>query len=262
MNQGTGKVSKFFTILVFIFIVIPLIIIIGTSFAGESYLAFPPKSFSLKWFHNVFKYEMFRNSFKVSLEISILSTLIAMLIGIPSAYILSRYEFRFKNVLNSFFLSPILIPGIILGFALLRYLILVLKLPIYMSLLIGHVIIVIPYIIRVISSSLTSFDYSIEEASISLGASKVRTFFTIVLPNIKSGVIAAFILAFINSFNDVPVSLFLVGPGISTLPIQMLSYVEFYFDPTVSALSTLMMIVTAILMYIIERTLGLSHFTK
>jgi putative spermidine/putrescine transport system permease protein len=128
--------------------------------------------------------------------------------------------------------------------------------------LIGHTIVILPYIIRVISSSLENFDYSIEEAAISLGAGGLKTFFIIILPNISSGMIAAFILAFINSFNNVPISIFLSGPGVSTLPIQMMSYVEYYFDPTVSALSVVLMIMTAILMFIIERTLGLSFFAK
>lgn len=96
----------------------------------------------------------------------------------------------------------------------------------------------------------------------SLGANKVKTFFTIVLPNIRSGVIAAFILAFINSFNNVPISLFLTGPGVSTLPIQMLIHVEYNFDPTIAALSVVLMAMTAVLMFIIEKTLGLSYFAK
>lgn len=134
--------------------------------------------------------------------------------------------------------------------------------PIYTSLLIGHTIVIIPYIIRVIGSSLEGFDYAIEEAAMSLGAGKMQTFFKVVFPNITSGVIAAFMLAFINSFNNVPVSIFLTGPGVSTLPISMMSYVEYNYDPTVSALSVLLMIMTIVVMFIVEKTLGLSYFSK
>jgi putative spermidine/putrescine transport system permease protein len=120
----------------------------------------------------------------------------------------------------------------------------------------------LPFIIRVIASSLSNFDFSIEEAAESLGASKLGTFFKIVLPNIKSGIIAAVMIAFLESFNNVDISVFLTGPGVSTFPIQMLAYVENYFDPTIAAISVLLMILTAVLMFIIERLMGLSYFTN
>lgn len=261
MNKKSKGLS-IFAFLVYFFLLAPLVIIIATSFGPDKSLVFPPKGFSLKWMANIFKIEMFRKSFLISMQLSIIGTVIALILGIPAAYALSRYNFKGKNFLNSIFLSPVIIPGIVLGFSLLRYLVIYSKLPIYTSLLIGHVIIIIPYIIRVISSSLSNFDYSIEEASMSLGANKIKTFFVVVLPNIRSGVIAAFILAFINSFNNVPVSVFLTGPGISTLPIQMLIHVEYNFDPTIAALSVVLMFMTGLLMFAIERTLGLRYFAK
>ncbi len=261
MNKK-NKPLTIFAFLVYLFLLAPLVIIIISSFGPDKALIFPPKGFSLKWIANVFKIEMFRKTFFVSMQISIIGTLIALILGTPAAYALSRYNFKGKNFFNSIFLSPVLIPGIVLGFSLLKYLVSFLGLNVYMSLLIGHIIIIMPYIIRVISSSLSNFDYSTEEAAMSLGCSKLRTFFIVVLLNIKSGVIAAFILAFINSFNNVPVSVFLTGPGVSTLPIQMLIHVEYNFDPTIAALSVMLMIMTALLMFIVEKTLGLSFFTE
>ena len=261
MNRKSKGLS-IFAFFVYFFLLAPLVIIIATSFGPDKALIFPPRGFSLKWMANIFKVKAFRETFLISMQLSVIGTVIALILGIPAAYGLSRYNFKGKNFFNGIFLSPVLIPGIVLGFSLLRYLVIFSKLPIYTSLLIGHVIIIIPYIIRVISSSLSNFDYSIEEASMSLGANRIKTFFVVVLPNIRSGVIAAFILAFINSFNNVPVSLFLTGPGISTLPIQMLIHVEYNFDPTIAALSVVLMLMTAILMLIIERTLGLKFFAK
>ena len=130
------------------------------------------------------------------------------------------------------------------------------------ALLVGHTILVLPYSVRVVSASLSAFDFSAEEAAISLGSPPLRTFFTIVLPNIRSGVMAAFILAFITSLNDVSISVFLTGPGLSTLPIQILTYVEQFFDPTVASVSVLLMFLTVGVMAIVERTLGLTHFAK
>ena len=261
MNRKSRALSIFAS-LVYFFILAPLVIIVATSFGPDKALAFPPQGFSLKWMAKIFTVDMFRKTFLISMQISIIGTIMALIMGIPAAYALSRYDFKGKNFLNGIFLSPVLIPGIVLGFSLLKYLVIFSKLPVYSSLLIGHTIITMPYIIRVISSSLSSFDYSIEEASVSLGANKIKTFFMIVLPNIRSGVIAAFILAFINSFNNVPISVFLTGPGVSTLPIQMLIHVEYNFDPTIAALSVVLMAMTAILMFIIEKTLGLRYFAK
>lgn len=144
----------------------------------------------------------------------------------------------------------------------LKYVIITYNLPVYTALLLGHTVIMLPFIIRVIASSLANFDFAVEEASLSLGAGRLKTFFTVVLPNIKSGIIAAVLIAFLESFNNVDISVFMTGPGISTFPIQMLLYVENNFDPTIAAISVLLMLFTAVLMFLIERLMGLSYFTK
>lgn len=257
-----NRFLTFLTVLVYFFIFAPLVIIIMTSFGPDSYIAFPPKGFSLTWYSNILSSKMFVRTFSISIRIAVLATFIALIIGIPSAYSLSRFNFKGKSVTKNIFFSPIIVPGVVFGFSLFNYLVISLKLPVYTSLLLGHTIIIIPYIIRVVASSLENFDYSIEEAAVSLGATRLKTFFIIVFPNITSSIIAAFMLAFINSFNNVPVSIFLTGPGISTLPISMMSYVEYNYDPTVSALSVLLMLMTIGIMFIIERTLGLSYFSN
>jgi putative spermidine/putrescine transport system permease protein len=257
-----GKLLTFFVILVYIFVFAPLVIVVVTSFGAESIVAFPPKGFSLKWFFNIFKSQSFMKTFAISMQISLGATLIALLFGVPAAYGLSRYDFKGKSVIKNFFFSPVIIPGVVVGFSLFQFIIVRLRFPVMMSLLIGHIIVIIPYIIRVIGSSLENFDYAIEEAAVSLGAPRWKTFFKVVFPNITSGVIAAFLLAFIDSFNNVPVSIFLTGPGVSTLPISMMSYVEYNYDPTVSALSVLMMLITVLIMFVVERTLGLNFFSK
>lgn len=249
-----------FVVLVYIFLFGPLVIIAMTSIGTKNYIAFPPTGFSLQWFINVFKSETFMNSMVTSLVISTISTLAALVIGMPAAYGLSRYDFKGKGSLKNFFFSPIMIPAIVVGFSLFQFLLVKLNLSVYMSLFLGHTLVIIPYIIRVVGSSLEVFDYSIEEAAMNLGCKKSQTFFKVVLPNITSGVMAAFMLAFINSFNNVPVSIFLTGPGVSTLPITMMNYVEYNYDPTVSALSVILMILTVIVMYILEKTLGLRNF--
>ncbi|MBS4207004.1 ABC transporter permease [Bacillus sp. FJAT-50079] len=260
--QEKSRGLALFTFLVFVFLLGPLVIISITSFEGGNILKFPPEQFSFRWYENIFQVKMFISTFKTSILVSFAGNILALLLGVPAAYALSRFDFKGKTILNTFFISPILIPGIVLGFTFLRYIVVAYHLPIYTALFIGHTIIMLPFIIRVISSSLANFDFSIEEAAESLGASKLGTFFTIVLPNIKSGIIAAVMIAFLESFNNVDISVFMTGPGVSTLPIQMLTYVENYFDPTIAAISVLLMILTALFMFIVERLMGLSYFTK
>ncbi|MBO6885613.1 MAG: ABC transporter permease [Marivita sp.] len=250
------------TVLVYIFLIGPLVIIFGASVSDTTFLAFPPQGLTLHWFENIWEISAFRRTIVTSLQVALVGTFIALLIGIPAAYALNRHRIHLPGWLSTLFVLPILVPEIVIGFSLLRSVNVELGVPVFASLLIGHTLLVLPYVIRVISAALASFDFSIEEAAVSLGSHPVKTFFTIVLPNVRSGVIAAFILAFITSINDVSVSLFLTGPGISTLPIQILAHVEQFFDPTVASVSVLLMMLTIIVMIIVERTLGLTVVAK
>ncbi|MEQ8295601.1 MULTISPECIES: ABC transporter permease [Nitratireductor] len=251
-----------FAAVVYIFLVGPLIIVIGAALSDTSYLTFPPQGLTFRWFENIFEISAFRRTIVTSMQLAFLATGLALLVGIPAAYALNRHRIQLPSWLSTVFVLPILVPEIVLGFSLLKSVAVGASLPIFLSLLIGHTLIVLPYCVRVISASLSSFDFSIEEAAISLGSRPAKTFFTIVLPNVRSGVIAAFILAFITSINDVSTSLFLTGPGISTLPIQILAHVEQFFDPTIASVSVLLMVLTVAVMAIVERTLGLTFLTK
>jgi putative spermidine/putrescine transport system permease protein len=154
----------------------------------------------------------------------------------------------------------VLVAGRVIGVCKRRFFVLLGDFDVMLGLLIGHIAILFPYSVRVVSASLRNLDPGIEEAAISLGASRLRGFLLVVLPNVRAGVGAAFILAFITSFNNVPVSLFLTGPGVTTLPISMLVYMEYYYDPTIAALSTLLILFSVALVQGAERLLGLSRF--
>jgi putative spermidine/putrescine transport system permease protein len=242
-----------FTACVFLFLLAPLVIIIGSAFSDTSYLTFPPQGLTLHWFWNIFEIEAFRTTAITSLELALLGTALSLLIGIPAAYAISRYRVELPSWLSTLFVLPILVPEIVFGFSLMKSVTIGLGLPIFPRL---------PYSVRVVSASLASFDFSIEEAAISLGCPPLKTFLTVVLPNIRAGVIAAFILAFITSINDVSVSVFLTGPGISTLPIQILAHMEQFFDPTIASVSVLLMLVTVAVMAVVEATLGLTFLAK
>lgn len=245
------------TALIYVFLIGPLVIIMIASFSDTAALVFPGKGFTLKWYAQVFTISDFGNATLLSLFIALAATLIALLLGVPAAYALNRFRFPGKEAIKNIFLSPVLIPVIVLGFMMLRFVVNQYNMSVIPSLLVGHTLLSIPYVMRVVTSSLANFDFAVEEAAGSLGATKSYSFFHIVLPNIKSGIASACIMAIINSFNNVSLSAFLTGPGVTMLPIQIMNYVEYHFDPTIAALATILMLVTLGVMLIIERTLGL-----
>ncbi|MBL1421239.1 MAG: ABC transporter permease [Alphaproteobacteria bacterium] len=246
--------------LTLIFLIGPfLIIIIAGLSAGQS-LAFPPDGISLKWYLKVFEIESFRDSFILSMALAIFGTLIALALGVPAAYALNRYEIPYAETIKTIVAAPIIVPGIIVGLALLRYLVLPIGLTVTLALFFAHTALVLPYAVRVVSSSMTNLRSDMEEAAVLLGCTRLSAFFKVVLPNIKGGVLAAFILGFVTSFNQVPVSLFLSGPGVRTLPIDMLAYMEITYDPSVAALSALLAFLSVGIVFLAEKFLGFSRY--
>ena len=246
--------------LAMLFLLGPFLIIAGAGLSAGDILVFPPQGLSLRWFIAILDIERFRVSFLLSLELAIISTGLSLLMGVPAAYALARYDVPFRETMRTIITSPVIVPAIIAGLALLRYAIIPLGLPVMAALILGHTALVAPYAVRVVSVSLTHLRVDVEEAAILLGTTRSGAFFRIVLPNIKNGMMAAFILGFITSFNQVPVSLFLTGPGISTLPIDMLGAMEFVYDPSIAALSTLLALLTILIVLLAERLLGLSRY--
>ena len=246
--------------LVLVFLVGPFLVVFVTAFSAAPTLAFPPKSFSLEWFGVVFGVEEFRSSFVTSMWLAVASTLAALALGIPVAYALARFPLRGAEIIRIIVTTPIIVPGLVIGLALLRYFVLLGDVPVNWSLFLSHTALLIPYAVRVVSASLQNLPKDIEDAAVTLGASRLRTFFAIILPNIRAGMAAAAVLAFITSFNQVPVSLLLTGPGVSTLPIQMLIYMEQNFDPSLAALSTVLILFSIIIVQLTERLLGISKY--
>lgn len=262
MRRRTHPLLIAFAVLTFAFLLAPLVIILGASVSNTPFLTFPPRGLTLHWYANIFQIAAFRTTAVTSFGLAVGGTALSMLFGIPAAYALARFRVELPRALGNVYVLPILIPEIVMGFSLMKSLATGMNLPIIIALLVGHALLVLPYCVRVVGASLQGFDFSIEEAAVSLGCPRWRAFFTVVLPNIRAGIIAGFILAFITSLNDVSVSIFLTGPGVSTLPIQLLAYMEQFFDPTIASVSVLLMGVTVAVMAGVERTLGLTFLTK
>ncbi len=247
-------------LLVLIFLIGPFLIIVAASFSAGDTLAFPPQGFSFKWILKVFTVESFRDSFVTSMFLAIGGTFAALLLGIPASYAMSRYQLPFSETVRTIVSAPIIVPGIIVGLALLRYFVVPIGLSITLALFLAHTALILPYAVRVVSASLNNLRSDIEEAAVLLGSSRLGAFFRVVLPNIRGGILSAFILGFVTSFNQVPVSLFLSGPGVRTLPIDMLGYMEIVFDPSIAALSSLLAFLSIGIVFLAERFLGFSRY--
>ena len=242
------------------FLIGPFLIIILAGLSAGDFMTFPPDGISLKWYLKVFTVESFRASFGLSMFLAVGGTLAALVLGVPAAYALSRYKIPYGETIKNIVAAPIIVPGIIVGLALLRYLVVPLNFTVTLALFFAHTALVLPYAVRVVSSSLNNLRSDMEEAAVLLGCSRIGAFMKVVLPNIRSGVLAAFILGFVTSFNQVPVSLFLSGPGVRTLPIDMLSYMEITYDPSVAALSALLAFLSVAIVFIAEKFLGFSRY--
>lgn len=252
--------SPLILFLLLVFLIGPFVIIVTASFSAGETLSFPPQGLSLRWIVKVFTIDSFRSSFAMSMMLAIGGTLFALILGVPAAYALSRYKLPFGETIRTIVSAPIIVPGIIVGLAVLRYLVVPFAFSITVALFFAHTALVLPYAVRVVSASLGNLRADIEEAAVLLGSSRVGAFFRVVLPNIRGGVLAAFILGFVTSFNQVPVSLFLSGPGVQTLPINMLGYMETTYDPSVAALSALLALLSVGIVFVAERFLGFSRY--
>ena len=246
--------------LVLIFLIGPFVLICIAGLSAGETLAFPPEGLSLRWVIRVFEVESFRAAFVLSMALAIGATLIALLFGVPAAYALERYNPPGAAVIRNIVTAPIIVPGIIVGLALLRYLVIPMGIGIVPALFIGHTALLVPYAVRVVGASLVNLRPDIEEAAVILGASRFGAFRRVVLPNITAGIMAAFIIGFITSFNQVPVSLFLTGPGVTTLPVDMMFYMEFNYDPSIAALSGLLALMSLAIVMVAEKLLGLSRY--
>ena len=253
-------ISRMIIFITLAFLIGPFFIIVAAGLSAGDFLAFPPEGLSLKWYIKVFEVESFRESFALSMFLAVFGTITALFLGVPAAYALSRYNIPYGETIKTVVAAPIIVPGIIVGLALLRYLVVPLNLTITLALFLAHTALVLPYAVRVVSSSLNNLRSDMEEAAVLLGCTRIGAFIRVVLPNVQSGVLAAFILGFVTSFNQVPVSLFLSGPGVRTLPIDMLSYMEITYDPSVAALSALLALMSVIIIFVAEKFLGFSRY--
>lgn len=247
------------------YILTPLIFVTWLAFFRQEIPSFPPEGYSLRWFQAIANNDRFVSGFLLSLELALIATSIGVCLGLPAALCLSRFRFKGREGLNNLLILPVVVPGIVLGIALYVFHVeveIATGLPILGSLaglIAGHVLIVIPWTVRLVMASLFGLDRSIEEAAQSLGADQLTTFRRVTLPAIRPGVVAAALFGFVSSFGNLEMSLFLVGPGRTTLPIAIIQYLEWKIDPTIAAVSVLQIALIGAAMLVTDRFVRISR---
>lgn len=255
--------GKFFlntsTFLVLFWLLGPLIVIVGGSFTETPQVIFPPEGFTLKWYEQLMGRSDFLESFIDSLVLASIATTFAVFLGTITAVGLSHDKFVGREVFRAFLMSPLILPTIVTGVALFQFSRIIGLSSNLVGLAIGHTLITLPYVIRTVGAALVNLDPALAEAAESLGARPSRVLLQVIMPAIAPAILVSVIFAFIISFDQVTISIFLTGPDIMTLPIRIYTYIEFAIDPMVAAVSTLLILFSYMLIVGLEKIFGLGR---
>jgi putative spermidine/putrescine transport system permease protein len=245
---------------VVVFLQVPVIIVVLAAFSTTSYLTIPPRGLTLNWFGKVLSDPSYLSAIRMSLFLATGSTLVSLVLGVAAAYALFRKILPGSEAIISVLMAPLILPAVVIGVALLQYYSLTGLRGSLWGLLMAHVVITVPYIVRSALASLSGIDLALEDAARVLGAGGFETFRLVTLPLIWPGLLAGALFAFITSLDNVPVTIFLIGSSQTTLPVLIFTSVEMGIDPSVAAVSTLLIVATGIVMLVAERFAGFHRF--
>lgn len=245
--------------LVLLFLALPILIVVPLAFSDDASLIFPPRGFSLKWFANIGARREFASAFRISAIVAVAATAVSLVVGTLAAIAFVRYRFPGRDTLLLVFMTPLIFPSIVLAAALALVLSPIGLVRSVTGLVCAHVLLTLPYMLRTAIATLSEIDRSLEEAAQTLGASRWRTFRHVTLPLLRPGLLAGVTFSLVISLDEFTVSMFLVGPGLMTLPLEMYNYSEFTLDPTLAAISTILLGLTALAVVVIEKLVGLGR---
>ncbi len=245
-----------------LYLLLPTLIIVLASFTASDYIAFPPEGLSLRWFVRLWHLEEVRVSAGRSLLVALGATAISIALGVAAAFPLVRSRFPAREAVNAFLMSPLILPSLVYGLAGLMF-VSAIGVPLSVPVLVlSHVAIIVPYVIRTTAASLALLDPHLEEAARSLGADTWKTFLRVILPNLLPGIATGAAFAFISSFDNLTVSLFLADPRVETLPIRLFAMINFDLDPAAAAISAVLVVLAFAVVLLAHWALGLSRIAR
>lgn len=243
---------------VYAFLLFPLVMVVRTAVDTQTVLSANFQDFTLDWFGKALANPQYRDALWLSLQLAVAAMCLSLVIGTLAALAIARVRFPGRHAMTTFLMSPIMIPGMVTAVAILIYFQQLAVAPSFERLLVAHLIVTLPYVMRLVLPALQAVDPAVIESASTLGANRLRVFWHVTLPLIKPGLIAAAIFAFLMSFDEVTLTLLVRGTKLTTLPIQIYNQLNQVWDPTVSAISTLLILVTAVAIVVLDRSVGLS----
>ena len=246
-----------FSVGVYLFLLAPLVVVVLASFNSADFLSFPPRGFSLRWYRALWESEVWADSFRLSVLVTAMVTPLSLAIGTLAAYALARYSFPGKALVSTLIMAPLVMPQIILGIALLNYFSALGLINSLTGMVVGHLIVTLPYTVRLVSISMHNLDPHLERAAQNLGATPLQTFWRVTLPLLRPGLVAGAIFAAIISFGELAVTLLIAGAKTTTLPLRIFNYTEYNFDPAINAVSTIFVVLALVLIVVLDRLIGL-----
>jgi putative spermidine/putrescine transport system permease protein len=243
-----------------IFIMAPLLLVMAVSVSDSYFVTFPPQGFTLKWYLKVLQDRDFIDAMRLSILLALGTTAGSLLFGVPAAFALVRGNFPGIAAIKGFLLSPLIFPALVTGLALLQVLSKLGSQDARLNLLIGHIVVTSPYVIRTVVTSLQLVDENLEDAARTLGAGRLRTFWRVTLPQIASGVAAGGLFAFMVSFDNYPVTMWLANSEYSPVPLVLMRQLVNVFDPSVPAMSTIIILMALVGVLLLEKLVGLRRW--
>ncbi|MEM8550937.1 MAG: ABC transporter permease [Pseudomonadota bacterium] len=268
MNEGillrAGRVLMWGSVAFWIiFLVTPIVLPVLSSFTATEYLVFPPRGLSLRWYEYILDLQWFRTSLVTSLIAATVTTVLCAAIALCAARVIARSRGRSAALFEYLCLAPLVVPSVVFGFAFFNLLVqLNLRGLGILNLIVGHAVVTLPLMLRPIWASMQNADISLEEAAQSLGATPFETFMRITLPGIMPGIVAGCIVTFTYAFNDVNVAIFLTGPTLQTLPVELMSQIGYTPNASPAAVTSLIIVATIAVFFAIDRTAGMDVFTR
>lgn len=244
MKISGWTLIRVYTTLVYVFMFAPIVAVVLLSFNPEQFGSFPMSGFSFKWYVKLARNETILEAFRNSLVLGSLTALITTAVGIPAAMAFVRYEFPGKNGLNTLLLTPIMIPEVVLGVALLIFIRWLQQPKSFALLLIGHVVITLPYVLLVVQARLVGIRREYEEAAMVLGANPFQTFMQVTFPLLMPAILAGALFSFTISFDDVTATLFWATATNQTVPVKIFGMLRNSISPEINALGTVMILLT------------------
>jgi len=246
-----------FHVLFAVFMLAPLVVVALVAFTDKGYISMPFTGASLRWFREILNHQDFIDAFCRSLALAGSAATLAVLLALPAGMAIAWHRFLGREALLGLLLSPLMVPQVVLGIALLRFLAQIGFTGTTSGLVLAHTVVVLPYVLRLVVAGAVGFDRSIAHAAETLGASSWTVFARIELPLILPGIAGGWIIAFITSFDELTMSVFIAAPSTQTLPVKLYAYITNTIDPLLASISTVLMAMTLVLMLIIERFYGL-----